>query len=145
MTITKRYWGFLLAALFVFFASSAFADEKVASINPQRVLFQHPKFEQTQKQIKAVMDKKQNEAKAAIDKEPDNNKKAQIFQNKKQEVAVEERKLMEPLFKDIDLAVRAVASAKKITVVVDKSALFFGGMDITEDVILELKKKNAGS
>ena len=91
------------------------------------------------------MDKKQNEAKAAIDKEPDNNKKAQIFQNKKQEVAVEERKLMEPLFKDIDLAVRAVAAAKKITVVVDKSALFFGGVDITEDVILELKKKNAGN
>ena len=52
---------------------------------------------------------------------------------------------MEPLFKDIDLAVRAVAAAKKITVVVDKSALFFGGVDITEDVILELKKKNAGN
>ena len=145
MTSTKMYWGVLFVALFVFMAGSAFADEKLASISPQRVLFQHPKFEQVQKQIKAVMDKKQNEAKAAIDKEPDNNKKAQIFQNKKQEVAVEERKLMEPLFKDIDLAVRAVAAAKKITVVVDKSALFFGGVDITEDVILELKMKNAGN
>ena len=145
MTSTKMYWGVLLAALFVCMAGSAFAEEKLASISSQRVLFQHPKFEQVQKQIKAVMDKKQNEAKAAIDKEPDNNKKAQIFQNKKQEVAVEERKLMEPLFKDIDLAVRAVAAAKKITVVVDKSALFFGGVDITEDVILELKKKNAGN
>ena len=52
MTSTKMYWGVLLAALFVFMAGSAFAEEKLASISPQRVLFQHPKFEQVQKQIK---------------------------------------------------------------------------------------------
>ena len=51
---------------------------------------------------------------------------------------------MQPLFKDIDLAVRTVATAKKITVVVDKTAIFYGGTDITEDVIQELKKKGAG-
>ena len=84
-------------------------------------MFQHPKFEQTQKQIKAVMDKKQNEAKAAIDKEKDNNKKAQIFQAKRQEAAVEEKKLMDPLFKDIDMAIRSVCKAKAVTVVVDKN------------------------
>jgi outer membrane protein len=48
---------------------------------------------------------------------------------------------MEPLFKDINLAIRTVANAKKITVVVDKGAVFFGGTDITAEVITELKKK----
>ena len=48
---------------------------------------------------------------------------------------------MEPLFKDINLAIRTVANAKKITVVVDKDAVFYGGVDITQDVINSLKKK----
>jgi len=50
---------------------------------------------------------------------------------------------MEPLFKDIDLAIRTVAKAKGVTIVLDKTQVFFGGADITEDVIQEVKKKNA--
>ena len=110
-------------------------------VDPQKIMFQHPKFEQIQKQISDITSKKQAEAKAAIDKETDDKKKAKIFQDKRTEAANEERKLMEPLFKDINLAIRTVANAKKITVVVDKGAVFFGGTDITAEVITELKKK----
>lgn len=147
MSKTHRAMSVLLASLFllVALAGAALAEEKVAIIDPQKVMFQHPKFEQTQKQIKTVMEKKQNEAKAAIDKEKDNNKKAQIFQAKRQEAAVEEKKLMDPLFKDIDMAIRTVCKAKAVTVVVDRNAVFFGGLDITDDVVQELKKKSSGS
>ena len=48
---------------------------------------------------------------------------------------------MAPLFTDINLAIRTVANAKKITVVVDKDAVFYGGTDITDAVVAELKKK----
>ncbi len=143
-----RKVGMIVAAAVVFGLVSVGAavatEEKVGGIDPQKVLFQHPKYEQTLKQVKAIADKKQGEAKTAIDKETDNNKKAQIFQKMRKEIAEEEQKLMQPLFKDIDLAVRTVATAKKITVVVDKTAIFYGGTDITEDVIQELKKKGAG-
>jgi outer membrane protein len=121
------------------------AEEKVGGIDPQKVLFQHPKYESTLKQIKDIADKKQEEAKTAIDKETDNNKKAEIFQTMRKEIAEEEQKLMQPLFKDIDLAVRTVATAKQVTVVVDKTALFYGGVDITDDVVQELKRTKAGS
>ena len=136
----------LWAALSVYsyaFAAAAPAEEKVGAIEPQKVLFQHPKYEQILQQIKGIADQKQNEAKAAIDKEPDNNKKAEIFQNMRRIIAEEERKLMQPLFQEIDIAIRTVATAKKITVVVDKTALFYGAVDITADVVQELKKKNA--
>lgn len=144
----KRILGVLALALFVGtavagVALAAEAEEKVGGIDPQKVLFQHPKYEQTMKQIKNIADKKQDEAKVAIDKETDQGKKAQIFQNMRKDIAEEEQKLMQPLFKDIDLAVRAVANAKKVTVVVDKTALFYGGIDITDDVVQELKKKSA--
>ncbi|GAB6280354.1 MAG: OmpH family outer membrane protein [Thermovirga sp.] len=129
--------------LVVVLAGLAAAEEKIGVIDPQKVLFQHPKFEQTQKQIKAVVEKKQAEAKAAMDKTTDNNEKQKIFETKRQESAREEQKLMEPIFKDIDLSIRTVAKAKNITIVLDKGQVFFGGTDLTEDVIQELKKKNA--
>lgn len=142
----KKFWGIFLSVIVLGLlaagAASA-AEEKVGGIDPQKVLFQHPKYEQTLKQIQSIADKKQNDAKVAIDQESDNNKKAQIFQNMRREIAEEEQKLMQPLFRDIDLAVRTVANAKKVTVVVDKTALFYGGVDITDDVVQELKKKSA--
>jgi len=36
-----------------------------------------------------------------------------------------------------------VAKVKKVTVVIEKSAVYFGGIDITDDVIQELKKNAA--
>lgn len=142
----KKFWGILLSVIVLGILTAGIAsaaEEKVGGIDPQKVLFQHPKYEQTLKQIQSIADKKQNEAKVAIDKETDNNKKAQIFQTMRREIAEEEQKLMQPLFRDIDLAVRTVANAKSVTVVVDKTALFYGGIDITDDVVQELKKKSA--
>ncbi|MCF4152504.1 OmpH family outer membrane protein [Dethiosulfovibrio sp. F2B] len=124
------------------FSSVAIAAEKIGVIEPQKILFQHPKFEQVTKRVQAVLESKQNEAKSAIEKASDNKKKAEIYATKKQEAAVEEQKLMAPLFKEINLAIRTVAKAKGITVVLDKAQVFYGGVDLTEDVIQQLKKMN---
>lgn len=132
---------FLVTAL----AGIAAAQEKVGVIDPQKVLFQHPKFEGVQQRIKSVVEKKQQEAKSAIDQTADNQQKQQVFEKKRQEAAAEEQKLMQPLFKDIDMAIRTVAKAKSLTIVLDKGQVFFGGADITEDVIQELKKKHAAN
>lgn len=137
----KATVGLALAlALTAFIAGTAFAAEVIGCIEPQKIMFQHPKFEQVQKQVKDVLDKKQRELKAAIDQEPNEQKKSEIFNKMRQEAANEERKLMEPLFRDINLAIRTVANTKNITVVLDKSAIFYGGINITDDVIRELKK-----
>ena len=140
---SRRITVSVLAVLFLslYITGAAFAQDVMGCVDPQKIMFQHPKFEQIQKQISDITNKKQAEAKAAIDKETDDKNKAKIFQDKRTEAANEERKLMEPLFKDINLAIRTVANAKKITVVVDKGAVFFGGTDITAEVITELKKK----
>ncbi len=126
-------------------SSMALANEKIGVIEPQKILFQHPKFEQVTKRVQAVLEVKQNEAKAAIEKATDNKVKAEIYATKKQEAAVEEQTLMAPLFKEINLAIRTVAKAKGVTVVLDKAQVFFGGIDVTEDVIQQLKKMNASN
>jgi len=112
-------------------------------IDSQKIVFQHPKFESVTQQLKVISQTKENEMKAAVDKETDQNKKMEIYQTKRRELATEEQRLMEPLFKESQIAVRTVAKVKGITVVIEKSAVYFGGIDITDDVIQELKKTAA--
>jgi len=136
---------FLTVLFTLLSTSSIMAQEKIGVIEPQKILFQHPKFGATQQQVKTILTVKQNEAKAAIEAETDNQKKAEIYSTKKQEAAMEEQKIMAPLFKEIELAVRKVAKSKGITLVLDKAQVFFGGLDITNDVIQELQKTNSGN
>lgn len=143
----QRWMGMALAVALVtvFCAGTALAaeDVKMGVLDPQKVLFNHPFFKDTQEKIQKTTESKQNEAKMAIDAESDNKKKAEIYQKKREEAALEEQKLMEPLFKQIDVAIRTVATAKKLSMVFDKNVAFFGGLDITDDVIQELKKTAA--
>lgn len=139
--------GILLSLAVLLVCSSAVlasANEKIGVIDSQKIIFQHPKFEAVTKQLQQISQTKENEMKMAVDKEPDQNKKAQIFNTKRNEFAQEEAKLMQPIFQEAQVAVRTVARLKGVTVVIEQSAVYFGGIDITDDVIQELKKKAAG-
>lgn len=132
-----------LVLLVLVFSSAAFANEKIGVIDSQKIIFQHPKFEGVTKQLQTISKTKENEMKLAVDKEPDQNKKAEIFNMKRNELAQEEQRLMEPIFREAQLAVRTVAKVKNVTVVIEKASVYFGGLDITDDVIQELKKNAA--
>lgn len=141
--MVRKYLSVIMLALVCVVAvtGAAVAAEKIAIIDPQKVLFNHPKFQDTQKQIQAMMDKKQQETKMAMETVKGEEEQRRVFMQKRQEAAIEEQKMMEGLFKDIDMAIRVVAQAKGFTLVLDKNQVFFGGVDITNDVILELNKK----
>jgi len=139
--------GILLSLALLLICSSAVlasANEKIGVIDSQKIIFQHPRFEAVTKQLQQISQKKENEMKMAVDKESDQNKKAQIFNTKRNGFAQEEAKLMQPIFQEAQVAVRTVARLKGVTVVIEQSAVYFGGIDITDDVIQELKKKAAG-
>lgn len=134
---------FVLAVLLFGFSSAAMAEEKIGVIDSQKIVFQHPKFEAVTKQLQTISKTKENEMKLAVDKEPDQNKKAEIFNMKRNELAQEEQRLMDPIFREAQLAVRTVAKVKGVTIVIEKASVYFGGLDITDDVIQELKKNAA--
>lgn len=122
-------------------AVAAFAaGDVIGVVEFQRCVASHPKAKSVQGQMMTASKKKEGEAKAAFDKATSDEKKYEAVQQKRMELAKEERGLMEPLLKDVDLAIRKVAQAKKITVVLEKDATFAGGIDITNDVIAALKK-----
>ena len=137
----------VMAVLFVLAAGSvaSASTESVGVIDMYEVTNNHPKMNDAKTQLATISRQKENEAKAAADKESDPAKKAQIVQTKRMELAQEEQKIMEPIFKDCQQAVRQVAVNKKLTLVLNKSVVLIGGSDITQDVIQQLAKGSASA
>ena len=132
------------AIVFVLAAGGAAnaAVDSVGVIDMYEVTNNHPKMNDAKAQLATISRQKETEAKAAADKESDPAKKAQIVQAKRMELAKEEQKIMDPIFRDCQQAVREVAVNKKLTLVLNKSVVLIGGSDITQDVIQQLAKGN---
>ena len=148
---------FLAALLFVLtvltagtaFAAAAKAAPKtsvtaasgIGVIDMDEIVNNHPGMAAARQQMANLARQKQNEAKTAADKETDNAKKAQVVRNKQMELAQAEVKLMDPIYRDCQQAVREVAAKQKLTLVLSKAVVLIGGVDITQDVIQQLAKK----
>lgn len=129
-----------IAALFAFGAISYAADDTVGYVDDMGVLQQFSKFQQAQKQLDELGKKKSNAAKAAFDKESDEKKKSEIVQNLQFEMREEEAKLMNPVLKEVNDTIAKVAKQKSVTIVVNKALVYYGGIDLTQDVVNALKK-----
>ncbi|MBQ7544838.1 MAG: OmpH family outer membrane protein [Synergistaceae bacterium] len=149
----KKVLAVVLAVSVLFSATSAFAAAKKAAapaaassatavgiVDRGEILNNHPRLNQVRQELANIARQKENEAKAAADKETDTAKKAQAVQAKRMELAQEEQKLMAPIYRDCEQAVREVAVRKKLTLVLDKFVVLIGGEDITQDVIQQLAK-----
>ncbi|MDR1378568.1 MAG: OmpH family outer membrane protein [Synergistaceae bacterium] len=120
-------------------AAATSTADTIGVIDSQQIISKHPSFENAAKQLQEIGRQKEGEAKAAADKEEQPAQKAQVVQAKRMELAREEQRLMEPILKQCQEAVRIVAKKKKVTVVLEKVSVYFGGMDITDDVIQQLQ------
>ena len=66
--------------------------------------------------------------------------KQQYYQQTMERLQQQNVDLMEPVNKQIEDAVKAVAEAKGLSVVLHKETVVYGGTDITQDVIKKLSK-----
>ena len=136
--------SFVMAVGTVAFAAAAKAPaaaDNVGVVDIDEVTNNHPGMANARQQMSNLSRQKENEARAAADKESDNAKKAQVVQQKRMELVQEQQKLMEPIFRDCQQAVREVAANKKLALVLNKSVVLIGGVDITQDVIQRLQRK----
>lgn len=132
------FWA--LCLIFLFVSVSLAAEDKIGFMDIQRVLTAHPKYEATQKQLDAFMKKKSEAAKAAIDKESDPKKKQEILDKARTESGMEEVRVMNPLTEDINKIVARIAKSKNVTIVLNKLLIYYGGVDLTDDIIKALKE-----
>ena len=133
----------LLVGLFILIPDTAFAaaaaGDKIGVIDSQEVITKHPKFEAAMRELQGISRKKEEEARAAAEKEKEEARKAQVIREKRMELAREEQRIMEPIINDAQTAVRAVAKKKGLTIILEKASVYVGGVDITEDVNQEIK------
>lgn len=111
------------------------ASDKIGFIDTQRILIAHPKYESSQKYVDDFIEKKSEEARAAAEKETDPSKRMEIIDTARSESGREEMRVMNPITEDINKVIETVAQSKGITIVMERVYIFFGGTDLTEDVI----------
>lgn len=139
----KKLTAILLAVFVLTFAVGAgvaVAADKVGSIDELYVLSQSEKFQKAQESLQKLSVTKTNAAKAAFDKETDEKKKAQIVQNVQLELREAENKAISPILSEINGVINKVAKSKGITIVLNRRFVLYGGVDITEDVVKEIKR-----
>ena len=121
-------------------AQAANTDSAIGVVNYQELVAQSPKMSEVrtamQNEVKKTREEFENKSANMNDQE-----KQRYYQQLQERLGVKEKELMDPLLKDIDGAIKAVADKKGLSVVVDKNAVVFGGADITADVAKELQKK----
>ena len=131
---------FVLLATMLLCTASFAAEDKVGFIDAQRALVAHPKYEQSQKQLNDFVQKRTDEAKELAEKEKDQNARMAIIESARWECGDEEMRIMNPITADINGVIEKVAKTKGVTVVLNKMLIYFGGVDLTDDVVKGLKE-----
>jgi outer membrane protein len=134
--------GVVLTALLLNLAAVSLqaAQDKIGFIDTQRVLMSHPKYEASQKQLDSFVKKKTEEARTAAEKEQSPDKRMEIIGAARRESGEEEMRVMNPITSEINKVIERVAKAKGVTVVLNRVLIYFGGVDITEDVVKGVKE-----
>ncbi len=119
--------------------ASAASNGNVGVVDRDQIMAQHPSAQNVENQMRAAItevqkDFEEKSAGMSDQEKQDYYRQCQVrLQQKQQE-------LIEPLIKSIDDAVKKVADAKGLSVVVEKAVVVYGGTDITNDVVSRLKK-----
>jgi outer membrane protein len=118
------------------FASAA--SSSVGVIDYAQVGAQHPQLAQADQQMQSEIEAAQKEFETQSANMNDQ-EKADYYRQTQERLSQRQAELMEPITKSIDDAVKSVADAKGLQVVLDKRAVLYGGQDITQDVVNKLK------
>lgn len=119
---------------------AAGSASNVGKVNHQAIVAQHPDMAKAQETMKAEVEqaKKEFDAKSASmnDKE-----KQDYYMQLQQRLNLKQQELIAPIYDKVDAAIKAVADAKGLSVVMDASNVVYGGQDITEDVMKKITGK----
>lgn len=119
--------------------ASAAGNSAVGVVDRDQVLTQHPKAADVDNQMRAAINEVQKdfEEKSAG---MNDQEKQDYYRQCQQRLEQKRVELSDPILKSIDDAIKSVADAKGISVVIDKVVVVYGGTDITQDVIKKLSK-----
>jgi len=114
-------------------SAAASSSSNIGVVNHQLLVSQHPEMVKAQETMQAEVEsaRKDFETKSATmnDKE-----KQDYYAQVQQRLTVKQQELVNPVLDKVEAAIKAVAEAKGLSIVMDKSNVVYGGQDITDEV-----------
>ena len=120
-------------------AAAPTSESAIGVVNYQIVLRQSPEIPKMQAAMKAFVDETQKdftEKSAAMTNDAE---KKRYFDQCQERIQAKERELMEPILQSVEAQIKKIADKKGLKVVVEKTAVVFGGVDITDEVAKALQ------
>ncbi len=114
-------------------AQAAASESAIGVVNYQMLVAQSPELENVRAAMKAEIDTAQKDFNEKS-KTMNDTEKQKYYVQLQERIANKEKELMEPVFKSVEASIKKIADKKGLSVVVDKSTVIFGGVDITDEV-----------
>ncbi len=143
----KQFKTIILFA-FIVFAGLVFtnthtvyaASSPIGVVNYQQLINQHPDMAQANETYKADVEQAQDDFNAKSATMNEDEKKA-YSQQLERELQQRELELLNAIRDKVNAAVKAVADAKRLTIVINKTSTVYGGQDITDEVLKKIGGK----
>lgn len=119
--------------------ASAASSSSVGVIDREEVLTQHPQSASLDEQMRTAITEVQKDFEEKSAGMSDQEKQ-DYYRQCQQRLQQKQAELLDPILKSVDDAIKQVADAKGLSVVIEKAAVVYGGQDITQDVIKKLGK-----
>lgn len=119
-------------------ASAAASESAIGVVNYQMLVAQSPDLQNVRNVMKSEIDSAQKDFDEKS-KSMNDSEKQRYYVQLQERIANKEKELMEPVLKKVEEQIKKVADKKGLSVVVDKSTVIFGGVDITDEVAKSLQ------
>ncbi|MDY6029016.1 MAG: OmpH family outer membrane protein [Acidaminococcaceae bacterium] len=114
-------------------ASAAAGESAIGVVNYRMIVSQSPDLQNVNNTMKAEVENAQKDFEEKS-KSMNEEEKKRYFTQIEERLANKEKELMEPVLKKIEDTIKKVADKKGLSVVVEKSNVIYGGVDITDEV-----------
>ncbi|MBR1396808.1 MAG: OmpH family outer membrane protein [Selenomonadaceae bacterium] len=119
---------------------AAAKNGNVGTIDYRQVMMSHPDLQNVETQMQTEIETVRKEFEERAAGMTTDQEKQDYYQQSQERLRNKQQELIEPIEQSIKDAVKKTAEAKGLSVVIEQSAVVYGGQDITQDVIAKLKK-----
>ena len=119
---------------------AAAKNGNVGIIDYRQVMMSHPDLQNVETQMQTEIETVRKEFEERAAGMSTDQEKQDYYQQSQERLRNKQQELIEPIEQSIKDAVKKTAEAKGLSVVIEQSAVVYGGQDITQDVIAKLKK-----
>lgn len=120
-------------------AQAAASESAIGVVNYQMLVAQSPALKTVDEAMKVEIETAQKDFNEKS-KNMNDAEKRRYYTQTQERLANKQKELMDPVLKSIEESIRKIADKKGLSVVVEKSTVVYGGVDITDEVAQAMQK-----